>query len=104
LSSAVEKKQTETKRQVPSETMFDTKHEKFKKITPQTEVKIENSENLLNDEKKELKKKINIRCPQCKFVFPFEKKENTITVKCPNCGKEGVIKYSNEILKYPPLS
>ncbi len=100
LSSAVEKKYIEKKGEIP----FETKHAKFNKITSQTDLKIEKSENLINGENKEIKKIIKIKCPQCKFVFPFEKKENITTVKCPNCGKEGVIKYSKEILKYPPLS
>ncbi|MDH7506915.1 MAG: hypothetical protein QHH15_03905 [Candidatus Thermoplasmatota archaeon] len=43
-----------------------------------------------------VKKKVNIRCPKCKFVFSVEKDENIIKVKCPKCGKEGVIKYLNK--------
>lgn len=104
LTSAVEKKHIEIKKQVPSETITGSKQEKYKETTEQTEIQNENKENLFSDEKKELIKKINVRCPQCKFVFTFEKKESITSIKCPNCGKEGVIKYLNEALKYPPLS
>jgi len=104
LSSAVEKKYTEKKGHVPLETKFENKHEKINITEPQTDLKLENPEDLVNDENKEIKKKIKVKCPQCKFVFPVEKKGNITSVKCPNCGKEGVIKFSNEILKYPPLS
>lgn len=104
LSSAVEKKYTEKKGHVPLDTKFENKNEKLNKTEPQTDLKLENPENLENGENKEIKKKIKVKCPQCKFVFPVEKKGNITSVKCPNCGKEGVIKFINELLKYPPLS
>ncbi|MDI6856485.1 MAG: hypothetical protein QMD21_06890, partial [Candidatus Thermoplasmatota archaeon] len=35
---------------------------------------------------------LTIRCPQCKSTFTVEKKEKPFKVKCPSCGKEGVIR------------
>jgi len=35
---------------------------------------------------------ITVRCPQCKYVFPIEKKRNEIKIECPKCGKTGTIK------------
>jgi len=88
--------------QIPSETLFETEHEHIKKITPQTEIQNEMQENLSINEKKDLKKKIHVRCPQCKFIFQFEQSENFTNIKCPKCGKEGVIKYPKELIRYPP--
>jgi hypothetical protein len=39
-----------------------------------------------------VRKKINVRCPQCKYIFTFEKESGVTKIKCPKCGKEGVIK------------
>jgi len=38
------------------------------------------------------KKKISVRCPQCKYILSVEKGEGITKIKCPKCGKEGVIK------------
>jgi len=92
LSSIVKKRQNETKMQPPAENTSELNKEKYKDIETKVEIK--------ENEKKEIKKKINLRCPQCKFIFPIEKNESVITVKCPNCGKEGVIKYLNDITKH----
>ena len=35
------------------------------------------------------KKKISVRCPQCKTVFTIEKGEKPTNIKCPKCGKTG---------------
>ena len=102
LSSAIEKNQGKMRSQIPSETLFETEHEHIKKITPQTEIQNEMQENLSINEKKDLKKKIHVRCPQCKFIFQFEQSENFTNIKCPKCGKEGVIKYPKELIRYPP--
>jgi DNA-directed RNA polymerase subunit RPC12/RpoP len=99
LSSVIEKRQNELKMQTPTQNASELKQDKFKNIENKKE--IENLERSSNDEKNQLKKKINVRCPQCKFVFLFEKNEKTSTIKCPNCGKQGVIKYLDEIIKYP---
>jgi ABC-type multidrug transport system fused ATPase/permease subunit len=47
-----------------------------------------------NDIKKEKPvKKYSVKCPECSFIFTKEKNEQGITkIKCPRCGKEGVIK------------
>ncbi len=38
-------------------------------------------------------KKYSVKCPECSFIFTKEKNEESITkIKCPRCGKEGVIK------------
>lgn len=37
-------------------------------------------------------KKIKLRCPQCKNVFLTELEGEATKIKCPTCGKEGVIK------------
>jgi len=36
-------------------------------------------------------KKFNVRCPQCQFVFIAEINSETKKIKCPKCGKEGII-------------
>ena len=41
----------------------------------------------------EILEKFNVKCPQCGSIFEAEKQPDGITrTKCPNCGKEGVIK------------
>jgi len=37
-------------------------------------------------------KKINVRCPKCKTVFSITKEGTFTKIKCPSCGKEGVIR------------
>ena len=37
-------------------------------------------------------KEISVRCPQCKHIFTVEKDEGITKIKCPECGKEGLIK------------
>ncbi len=41
-----------------------------------------------------LKKKLTIRCPECKNIFTAEKEEGVFETKieCPKCGRKGVIK------------
>jgi DNA-directed RNA polymerase subunit RPC12/RpoP len=43
-------------------------------------------------EKKTEKTTINLRCPKCRKTFRVELKPKPFGVKCPYCGKEGVIK------------
>jgi hypothetical protein len=39
------------------------------------------------------KKKYSVKCPECNFIFISEKDEDEVTkIKCPRCGKEGIIK------------
>jgi len=37
-------------------------------------------------------RKIKLRCPQCKNVFLTELEGENTKIKCPTCGKEGIIK------------
>ena len=37
-------------------------------------------------------KEISVRCSQCKHIFTVEKDEGITKIKCPECGKEGLIK------------
>jgi DNA-directed RNA polymerase subunit RPC12/RpoP len=46
----------------------------------------------LSQKEKEQIKKFNVRCPQCKEIFSAEKSEEVTKIKCPHCGKEGIIK------------
>ncbi|MDH7517334.1 MAG: hypothetical protein QHH19_03220 [Candidatus Thermoplasmatota archaeon] len=41
-----------------------------------------------------LKKKLTVRCPECKNIFTVEKEEGVFEIKieCPKCGRKGVIK------------
>jgi len=41
-----------------------------------------------------LKKRLTIRCPECKNIFTVEKEEGVLETKieCPKCGRKGVIK------------
>ncbi len=37
--------------------------------------------------------KFNVKCPKCGNIFEAEKKpEGTTRIKCPSCGKEGIVK------------
>lgn len=72
LSSAIQKKHTEIKKLEPIEDEKPTKKPPKKKEPK--------------------KKKYNVRCPQCKHIFTFEKGDNPTKIKCPECGKEGVVK------------
>ncbi|MDI6708641.1 MAG: hypothetical protein QME47_06135 [Candidatus Thermoplasmatota archaeon] len=35
---------------------------------------------------------LTLRCPQCKSTFKVESKEKPFKVKCPSCGKEGMMR------------
>ncbi len=37
------------------------------------------------------KRKMSVRCPQCKTVFTIEKGEKSTNIECPRCGKTGKI-------------
>jgi len=37
-------------------------------------------------------KEFNVKCPQCNKVFSAKKAEGLTKIKCPHCGKEGIIK------------
>ena len=73
LSSAIQKRQTGV--------IFkegETSEEK-EEISPQIEEEL-------------AKKTFSVICPQCKHIFTVEKEEGATKIKCPKCGKEGVIK------------
>ena len=112
LSSAISKKQDinknkiETTEEVPKQDIEEKPKDdkiviestddlyKIKEMEKTKENKIE--DDLAEDEtpKKDIveKKKITVRCPQCKKIFSVEKEGDTIKIKCPHCGKEGVTK------------
>ena len=35
---------------------------------------------------------MTVRCPGCKNIFKVEKQGNVTEIKCPKCGKEGIVK------------
>jgi len=43
-------------------------------------------------ERQPVKKKISVRCPECKNVFTIEKDEDITRIECPKCGKKGIAK------------
>lgn len=78
LYSAIDKKQNEIDSQEPPKAE-DKKTDGKKEIPPPVE-------------EESLKNKVKVRCPQCKNIFYIEKEGIATKIKCPNCGKEGVIK------------
>jgi len=45
------------------------------------------------EEKQISPQKFNVKCPQCSYIFEAEKNPIGVTkIKCPKCGKEGIIK------------
>jgi len=87
LSSAIQKKQGTKNNSIPKEIPTDKKAEEPpKEEKPATEeVKEEVS-------KPEQKKEFNVKCPECKHIFSAVKGEGPTKIKCPMCGKEGIIK------------
>jgi len=45
-----------------------------------------------NKTEENIVKKISVKCPQCNHTFSFEKGPGETKIKCPNCGKEGVVR------------
>ena len=76
LSSAIQKKQIEIRKR---ETIKDNIGTLKEEIAPFSR-------------EKPVKKKVSVRCPQCKGIFIIEKDEKITNIICPKCGKEGVIK------------
>jgi len=62
----------------------------LEKIQP--ELKKEKIEQRQSQEKQPAKKKISVRCSECKNVFTVEKGEFETKIECPHCGRKGVIK------------
>jgi len=100
LSSAIEKKQKEIKKtdfnyqkNETSETIEskETQEEDSKAIekTDTSDVeKMEDKSSELNYETKIF----TLRCPECKNVFTVKKTGADTDIKCPRCGKEGIIR------------
>ena len=62
----------------------------LEKIQP--ELKKEKIEQRQSQEQQPAKKKISVRCSECKNVFTVEKGEFETKIECPHCGRNGVIK------------
>ncbi len=94
LSSAIQKKQTE----IEGQELLETENNKIEKKVeePKSEIQSnktsEENEEISPQIEESVKNKISIRCPQCKHTFIAEKGEGITKIKCPECGKEGVIK------------
>jgi DNA-directed RNA polymerase subunit RPC12/RpoP len=58
----------------------------------QPELKKEKIEQRQSQEQQPAKKKISVRCSECKNVFTVEKGEFETKIECPHCGRKGVIK------------
>ena len=88
IDSKEELPKTEISKELPKSPLFE------KALDSAIEKRHPEAEKEHVEEKKEeppAKKKINIRCPQCKNVFSVEKGEGPTNIECPNCGKKGVI-------------
>jgi len=84
LSYAIEKK---IKRPEP----LKVEESKPQTTEPEEEAKDLQLEQTANIEEPHIRK-IKLRCPQCKNVFLTELEGENTKIKCPTCGKEGVIK------------
>jgi ribosomal protein S27E len=103
LSSAIQKRHIETNMKDIIKTEVKDIKDKSNVISKEDKVetpmlKIQNEE--IMQTKEEISpqinekpiKKINVKCPQCKHITTIEKGEIITKIKCPNCGKEGVVK------------
>jgi len=84
-------------RQFDSETKLseDTKETKSfeKALTSAIDKKKGISNNTKPEGKQILPQKFNVKCPKCTYIFEAEKNPEGVTkIKCPKCGKEGIIK------------
>jgi len=105
LSSAIEKKQMEKQKEgtVKKETIEIKEGKPVEKTIPElqvvpTEPKPEaiveetpERQNETEEKQESDKKKIGIKCPECNHKFSFVLGEDVTKIKCPNCGKEGVL-------------
>lgn len=100
LSSAIEKKQKERKKTDISNQETETSETIEKKdIQEEDSEEIEKTDtsevDTKEDKSSELhdeKKMFTVRCPECKNVFTVEKTGEVTDIKCPRCGKEGVVR------------
>jgi len=90
LDSAIERKKSNIK-QKPSATLVYNKEKKS--ITDSKDELKKEIPGEMDTNKKVISEKFNVKCPQCSFIFEAEKQSKGVTkIKCPKCGKEGVIK------------
>ena len=86
LSSAIEKRKKGTKKS-------DAKKEKVEVETNKDKTDEPTAEGGTTDEIREGDKvTFTVRCPGCKNVFSVEKTGDVTNIKCPKCGKAGVVK------------
>lgn len=94
----IEKQKEQKEIETPKQSLSEEKS-RFGPFSPEktkkkSEVisKEEKEEIALHIEEKPAKKTFSVRCPQCKHIFTAEKGDEITKIKCPKCGKEGVIK------------
>jgi predicted RNA-binding Zn-ribbon protein involved in translation (DUF1610 family) len=98
LISAIDKKKNINEEQKTdkdkTQTSKDKKTEAKKDPLKETQdSKIKKQLDKDNTQKEKNIKKYNVKCPACNFIFTTIKNEEGATkIKCPRCGKEGVIK------------
>ena len=100
LSSAIEKKQKEIKKadvndqeNETSEAIErrDTQEEDSEEIEKTDTSDVETKEDKSSELNYETKI-FTVRCPECKNVFTVKKTGEVTDIKCPRCGKEGIIR------------
>ena len=53
----------------------------------------ESKDSLKEENKKDAAEQFNVKCPKCSFIFQTKIQPEGVTkIKCPRCGKEGIIK------------
>jgi len=89
-SETVQEKYSEPDK-LPTSSLFEKAlSSALEKIQP--ELKKEKIEQRQSQEQQPVKKKISVRCSECKNVFTVEKGEFETKIECPHCGRKGVIK------------
>jgi len=97
LSSVIEKRQKEAKKSSDNDQQAKTLEKHEGKVNVQKPDEL--SEKTIPGEDAE-KPKLNeekittftVRCPMCKNVFSVKKTGEVTKIKCPKCGKEGIVK------------
>ena len=100
LSSAIEKKQKEIKKTAVNDQENETSEAIERKDTQEEDSEEIERTDTSDVEKKEDKsseldeetKIFTVRCPECKNVFTVKKTGEVTDIKCPRCGKEGIIR------------
>ena len=92
LSSAIQKKQNEIKKQKPLHIEETKEKMEDLHLDQSSEAQIDENSEIVNQPKIEpITKRVNVRCPRCKHIFSVEKEHKITKIKCPKCGKEGNI-------------